>query len=200
MDNKIKKNIEDSIRLKNNLLETNYINQLIEIGNVMVDTIKNKKKLIFCGNGGSAADAQHLTAELLVRLKPNINRASIPAIALAQDLSTITACGNDFGFDFLFERNLKALGQKDDLLICISTSGNSRNLVLAAEYALKAGIKVVGFLGGKGGLLKDKCNYSIIIPSSDTARIQEAHITIGHALMEYLEDNLLKLKFISKIS
>lgn len=200
MDNKIKKNIEDSIRLKNNLLETNYINQLIEIGNVMVDTIKNKKKLIFCGNGGSAADAQHLTAELLVRLKPNINRASIPAIALAQDLSTITACGNDFGFDFLFERNLKALGQKDDLLICISTSGNSRNLVLAAEYALKAGIKVVGFLGGKGGLLKDKCNYSIIIPSSDTARIQEVHITIGHALMEYLEDNLLKLKFISKIS
>ena len=200
MDNKIKKNIEDSIRLKNNLLETNYINQLIEIGNVMVDTIKNKKKLIFCGNGGSAADAQHLTAELLVRLKPNINRDSIPAIALAQDLSTITACGNDFGFDFLFERNLKALGQKDDLLICISTSGNSKNLVLAAEYALKAGIKVVGFLGGKGGLLKDKCNYSIIIPSSDTARIQEAHITIGHALMEYLEDNLLKLKFISKIS
>lgn len=199
MDNKIKKNIEDSIRLKKNLLETNYINQLIEIGNVMVDTIKNKKKLIFCGNGGSAADAQHLTAELLVRLKPNINRASIPAIALAQDLSTITACGNDFGFDFLFERNLKALGQKDDLLICISTSGNSKNLVLAAEYALKAGIKVVGFLGGKGGLLKDKCNYSIIIPSSDTARIQEAHITIGHALMEYLEDNLLKLKFISKI-
>lgn len=199
MDNKIKQNIEDSIRLKNNLLETNYINQLIEIGNVMVDTIKNKKKLIFCGNGGSAADAQHLTAELLVRLKPNINRASIPAIALAQDLSTITACGNDFGFDFLFERNLKALGQKDDLLICISTSGNSKNLVLAAEYALKAGIKVVGFLGGKGGLLKDKCNYSIIIPSSDTARIQEAHITIGHALMEYLEDNLLKLKFISKI-
>ena len=199
MENKIKKNIEDSIRLKNNLLETNYINQLIEIGNVMVDTIKNKKKLIFCGNGGSAADAQHLTAELLVRLKPNINRASIPAIALAQDLSTITACGNDFGFDFLFERNLKALGQKDDLLICISTSGNSKNLVLAAEYALKAGIKVVGFLGGKGGLLKDKCNYSIIIPSSDTARIQEAHITIGHALMEYLEDNLLKLKFISKI-
>ena len=199
MDNKIKKNIEDSIRLKNNLLETNYINQLIEIGNVMVDTIKNKKKLIFCGNGGSAADAQHLTAELLVRLKPNINRDSIPAIALAQDLSTITACGNDFGFDFLFERNLKALGQKDDLLICISTSGNSKNLVLAAEYALKAGIKVVGFLGGNGGLLKDKCNYSIIIPSSDTARIQEAHITIGHALMEYLEDNLLKLKFISKI-
>lgn len=199
MDNKIKQNIEDSIRLKNNLLETNYINQLIEIGNVMVDTIKNKNKLIFCGNGGSAADAQHLTAELLVRLKPNINRASIPAIALAQDLSTITACGNDFGFDFLFERNLKALGQKDDLLICISTSGNSKNLVLAAEYALKAGIKVVGFLGGKGGLLKDKCNYSIIIPSSDTARIQEAHITIGHALMEYLEDNLLKLKFISKI-
>ena len=199
MDNKIKKNIEDSIRLKNNLLETNYINQLTEIGNVMIDTIKNKRKLIFCGNGGSAADAQHLTAELLVRLKPNINRASIPAIALAQDLSTITACGNDFGFDFLFERNLKALGQKDDLLICISTSGNSKNLVLAAEYALKAGIKVVGFLGGKGGLLKDKCNYSIIIPSSDTARIQEAHITIGHALMEYLEDNLLKLKFISKI-
>ena len=200
MDNKIKKNIEDSIRLKNNLLDTNYINQLTEIGNVMVDTIKNKRKLIFCGNGGSAADAQHLTAELLVRLKPNVNRASIPAITLAQDLSTITACGNDFGFDFLFERNLKALGQKDDLLICISTSGNSKNLVLAAEYALKVGIKVVGFLGGKGGLLKDKCNYSIIIPSSDTARIQEAHITIGHALMEYLEDNLLKLKFISKIS
>ena len=166
----------------------------------MIDTIKNKRKLIFCGNGGSAADAQHLTAELLVRLKPNVNRAPIPAITLAQDLSTITACGNDFGFDFLFERNLKALGQKDDLLICISTSGNSKNLVLAAEYALKAGIKVVGFLGGKGGLLKDKCNYSIIIPSSDTARIQEAHITIGHALMEYLEDNLLKLKFISKIS
>lgn len=196
MSNNIKKNIEESIRVKNLLLEDEYINKLIKIGDNLVKTIKNKNKIIFCGNGGSAADAQHLAAELLVRLRPNINRQPIAAIALAQDTSTITACGNDYGFEHLFERNLRAIAQKGDALVCISTSGNSENLLLATNYAINFGIKVIGFLGNEGGELSHKCDLSIIVPSSVTARIQEAHITIGHALMEYLEDKLLEAELI----
>ncbi|MDC3063360.1 SIS domain-containing protein [Alphaproteobacteria bacterium] len=196
MENNFKKNIEESIKLKKLLLEKKFINQLEEIGDELFETIINENKLIFCGNGGSAADAQHLVAELLIRFRSNINRKPLAAISLVQDTSTITACGNDYGFEFLFERNLRALGKKGDLLICISTSGNSKNLLLAADRAHYLGIKVIGLLGNKGGNLGKKCNFSLIVPSSETARIQEAHITIGHALIEYLENRLLQAKLI----
>ncbi len=196
MENNFKKNIEESIKVKKLLLEKKYINQLKEVGDLLFEAIRNENKLIFCGNGGSAADAQHLVAELLVRFRSNINRKPLAAISLVQDTSTITACGNDYGFEFLLERNLRALGNKGDILICISTSGNSRNLILAADYANELGIKVIGLLGNKGGHLSNKCNLSLIVPSSETARIQEAHITIGHALIEYLENKLLEAKLI----
>ena len=113
--------LSSGIKIKSELQKKEYTDSFEIIGNLMVEAIINKKKLLFCGNGGSAADAQHLAAELLVRLRPKVNRNPIAAIALAMDTSTITACGNDFGYERLFERNILALGQKDDVLVCIST-------------------------------------------------------------------------------
>ena len=115
------------------------------------------------------------------------------------DTSTITACGNDFGFERLFERNILALGQKGDILICISTSGMSKNIELAAIAAKSIGVTTCALLGNDGGRLKNVCDYSMVIPSSNTARIQECHIVLGHALMEYLEEKLLESKFIEII-
>ena len=147
---------------------------------------------MLCGNGGSAADAQHLAAEMLIRLRPKNNREGIPAIALAQDTSTITACGNDFGYDKLYERMVSAIGSKGDCLIAISTSGNSENVILAMKVAREMGISVYGFLGCGGGNALEFCDEAFIVPSEDTGRIQESHITAGHALMEYVEDSLLE--------
>ena len=147
---------------------------------------------MLCGNGGSAADAQHLAAEMLVRLRPMNNREGVAAITLAQDISTITACGNDFGFDKLYERMVTSLGKKGDCLIGITTSGNSENVVLAMKAARKMGIKVFGFLGSGGGKALELCDEFFLVPSNDTGRIQEAHITAGHALMEHIEDKLLE--------
>ena len=144
------------------------------------------------GNGGSAADAQHLAAEMLVRLRPMNNREGIAAITLAQDTSTITACGNDFGYEKLYERTLTSLGKEGDCLIGITTSGNSENIILAMKAAKKMNIKVFGFLGCEGGDALKYCDEAFIVPSNDTGRIQEAHITAGHALMEYIEDKLLE--------
>jgi D-sedoheptulose 7-phosphate isomerase len=152
---------------------------------------------MLCGNGGSAADAQHLAAEMLVRLRPMNNREGVAAIALAQDTSTITACGNDFGYDRLYERMVTSLGKKEDCLIGITTSGNSENIILAMKAAKKMGIKVFGFLGSGGGRALELCDVAFVVPSDDTGRIQEAHITAGHALMEYVEDKLLESKFLN---
>ena len=162
------------------------------MGEIASKSIQKNGKIMLCGNGGSAADAQHLAAEMLVRLRPNINRESVPAITLAQDTSTITACGNDFGYDTLYERNLRAFGKKEDCLIGITTSGNSKNVILAMKAAKELKIKVFGFLGCGGGKALKYCDEAFIVPSNETGRIQEAHITAGHALMEYIEDNLLE--------
>jgi len=143
-----------------------------------------------CGNGGSAADAQHLAAELLVRLKSDSNRGPIPAISLALDSSTMTACGNDFSFDYVYERNVRALGNENDCLLVISTSGNSKNLILAINAAKRNKIKVCALLGKDGGECAKLSDYSFIVPSKDTAAIQEAHIVAGHALMEIIENNV----------
>ena len=151
---------------------------------------------MLCGNGGSAADAQHLAAEMLIRLRPNYNRQGVPAIALAQDVSTITACGNDFGFDRLFERVLESLGNSGDVLIAITTSGNSMNVIKAMQLAREMNIIVFGFLGAGGGKALELCDEAFLVPSSDTGRIQESHITAGHALMEYIEDQLLQDGFL----
>lgn len=144
-----------------------------------------------CGNGGSAADAQHLVAELLIRLRPWINRPPIAAITLAQDTSTLTACGNDFSFEQIYERVVLGLGKPGDCLLGISTSGNSENIVLAMQAARRMGISVLGLLGNDGGLCKKECDVSFIVPSSDTAAIQESHIVAGHALMEFVENEII---------
>ena len=151
-------------------------------------------KILFCGNGGSAADAQHLAAEFIVRLRPHINRNPIPALTLAQDTSTITACGNDYSFDDIFLRSFQALVKKNDVLICISTSGNSKNILKVLKEAKKKNIYSVCFLGKGGGKAKKISNKSLIIPSNNTARIQECHIFLGHFILENVEDLIISKK------
>jgi D-sedoheptulose 7-phosphate isomerase len=148
-------------------------------------------KLFFCGNGGSAADSQHLATELLVRLRGSCERVSLPAIALTLDPAMLTAAGNDYGFDQVFERPLRGLGRPGDMLFGITTSGRSRNVLRALEAAREIGIVTVGFLGGDGMPASGLCDHALIVPDTETARIQECHITIGHAILELLEDRLV---------
>ena len=154
--------------------------------------IKLGGKLMLCGNGGSAADAQHLSAEYLVRLRPNVNRKPIPAISLAQDTSTLTACGNDYDFSDVFRRPFQALAKKNDVLIAITTSGNSLNVIKVLKDAHSKKITTIGFLGGSGGKCKKFCDIKLIVPSKSTARIQECHIFLGHFIFEQVENLFLK--------
>jgi D-sedoheptulose 7-phosphate isomerase len=179
-----------SIKVKKECLEQGF-SDLYIMAEKISKSILSSGKLLLCGNGGSAADAQHLAAELLVRLRPNINRAPISAIALSLDISTITACGNDYSFDDIFERNLRAIGRPGDCLLAISTSGNSNNIINAMKAAPDLDIHVFGFLGKGGGQCLTLCENAFLVPSDDTAAIQESHITAGHALMEAVEDNIL---------
>jgi D-sedoheptulose 7-phosphate isomerase len=152
---------------------------------------------MLCGNGGSAADAQHLAAELVVRLRPKYNRRGLPAIALAMDTSTITACGNDYSYDMLFTRTLESIGNSGDCLLGITTSGNSQNIFNALDLAKKMNIKALGFLGAGGGKVLELCDEVFLVPGDETGRVQECHITAGHALMEYIEDQLIEKKYMS---
>jgi D-sedoheptulose 7-phosphate isomerase len=186
---------------KNRLLEALKIlnNEILTIEDI-IDSIVNhvliKGKILLCGNGGSAADAQHLAAEFLVRLRPHVDRKPIAAISLAMDTSTITACGNDYSFDKLFSRNLEALSAKNDILIVISTSGNSKNILNVLKTAKKLKIFSIGLLGNNGGHAKKLCNKSIVVKSKNTATIQESQIFLGHYIFEEVEKKLLKIKFI----
>ena len=179
---------------QNRVVNYNFIddittkNKLIKLVNIITDCLIDGKKLIVCGNGGSAADAQHLAAEFLVRLRPHVNRHPLPALTLVQDTSTITACGNDYDFNDIFLRPFQALAKKNDILFCISTSGNSKNILKVLKEAKKQKIYSVGLLGNNGGLAKRLANKSLIIPSNSTARIQECHIFLGHFILEQLEN------------
>ena len=188
----LKKSIKESNDLKkillNNLKELNNI--IFEISN----SVKKGGKILLCGNGGSAADAQHLAAEFLVRLKPGLNRNPIPAISLATDTSTLTACSNDYSFTKIFSRNLEALANVKDVLIIISTSGNSKNIIDVLKTSKKIKIKSIGFLGSSGGKAKKLCDHKIIFKSNDVARIQENHIFLGHFIFEQVEKILIKKK------
>lgn len=156
----------------------------------LVDSFRNGKKLLLCGNGGSAADCQHIAAEFVIRLSHHIQRPSLPAIALTTDTSNLTAGGNDIGWENVFARSIEGLGNAGDVLIAISTSGNSPNIIKAVEQAKSKNIFVVGFLGGTGGKLKDKVDLPIVIPSANTQRIQEGHITVAHIICELVEAEL----------
>jgi D-sedoheptulose 7-phosphate isomerase len=158
-------------------------------GGAIVSALRQGRKLLLFGNGGSAADAQHLAAEFVGHYVTE--RAPLPAIALTTDSSVLTAIGNDYGFDEIFARQVRALGRSGDVAIAISTSGRSRNVILAVEAAREAGLATVALTGGDGGNLAPIVDVAIVVPSATTARIQECHITIGHVLCEYADAELL---------
>ncbi len=189
----------ESIALKQKVIDTGILKDLSHIADVISDSIANGGRLYLCGNGGSAADAQHLAAELLIRLRSSVNRDSLPALSLATDISSVTACGNDYGFDDIFARPLAGLGRAGDVLLGITTSGKSPNVIKAFVKAREMGIKTIGFLGDSGLPALDYCDLAFLVPSMDTARIQEVHITAGHALMEAIEDGLLTCGYINHL-
>jgi D-sedoheptulose 7-phosphate isomerase len=154
------------------------------------EALAHGRKVLLCGNGGSAADAQHLATELVIRLSPSIRRPGLPAIALTTDTSTLTAGANDIGYDNVFARAVEALGNEGDVLIGISTSGTSESVNRALRKAREKKMKTIGFLGKDGGSAKDLADLSLIVPSNDTQRIQEGHITIGHIIFQQTEQEL----------
>jgi D-sedoheptulose 7-phosphate isomerase len=159
------------------------------IGKTLVDALRSRGKLIFFGNGGSAADAQHLAAEFTGHFIRD--REPVAAIALSTDTSALTAIGNDYGFEHVFERQVRALGRKGDVAVAISTSGNSPNVLRAVDAAHSIGIRVIAFTGRGGGKLAEQADIALVIPSESTARIQECHITVGHILCEYVDEELI---------
>lgn len=154
-------------------------------------SLRGGGKLLFCGNGGSAADSQHLATEMLIRLRGSVERPSIAALALTLDPAMLTAVGNDYGYDMAFERPLRGLGRKGDVLFGITTSGRSPNVVRALTAAREMGIVTVGLLGGAGEPAIAHCDHVLLVPDKETARIQECHIALGHAVLELLEDRLV---------
>jgi D-sedoheptulose 7-phosphate isomerase len=160
----------------------------IETLAVLEHGVRRGGKLLLFGNGGSAADAQHIAAELIIRYKAD--RAAISALALTTDTSALTACGNDLGFDALFERQIEGLGREGDVAVGISTSGNSANVLRGLRQARAMGLQTVGLTGGTGGQMRTLCDALIVVPTPVTARIQEMHITIGHVLCKALEQRL----------
>ncbi len=187
MRDKIKDLLLESIQLHEELLR-NYISQIIEITELAIDCLKKGGKVMLCGNGGSASDSQHIAAELVGRFKKD--RTALPSIALTTNTSILTALANDYGYEVVFAKQVEALGQKNDLLIGISTSGKAKNVANAMRQAKKMGIKTIALTGGDGGDLAKLADVSMIIPSSVTARVQEAHITIGHIVCDLIEQSV----------
>ncbi len=190
IETQFKNQLNDNINSHMNMLK--MFDEILDSIQIIKKKLQKGGKLLFCGNGGSAADSQHLAAEFIVRLRPHLNRDPIPALSLAQDISTLTACGNDYSFEDIFVRPFKALAKKDDVLICISTSGNSKNVLKVLKIAKKSKIYSICFLGKNGGKAKKICNKPLIVSSQNTARIQECHIFLGHFILEKVEDLLLK--------
>lgn len=159
--------------------------QVVEVANALRASLQNGGKLLIMGNGGSAADSQHIAAEIVGRYKKE--RRGMPAIALTTDTSILTSVGNDYGYDYIFARQIEALCRPEDIVIGITTSGNSKNVVNAIIEANSIGATTVGLTGGTGGKLLELCKFNLVMPSSETPRIQEAHIFIGHSLCDMLE-------------
>jgi len=185
----IAQELRDSAALKLCVAETQgpIIQAMLEC---VWESMQQGGKLLLCGNGGSAADAQHLATECMVRLEAE--RPPLPAIALTTDTSLLTAAGNDHGFETIFARQVTGLGRPGDVLLAISTSGNSLNVVRAVEAAQQRGLHTLGLLGKDGGRLKDMVHIALVVPSSNTQRIQEVHITVGHILCGALEQRILR--------
>lgn len=181
----IEKIFFDSIKVKQDTLSLN-LNKIVEAVSEINKTLNQEGKLIFFGNGGSAADSQHIAAEFIGRFQKE--RKSLAAIALTTDTSILTALGNDYSFDIVFSRQLEGIAKPEDLVIALSTSGNSRNVIEGVKQAKKMGIKVISLTGCGGGKLASLSDISLIVPSETTARIQESHMCIAHAICELIEN------------
>ena len=185
------KNIQESIRLKTELLgNKEIINNSNMIAEKIVECYKNGNKVYFCGNGGSFADAQHLSAELSGRFY--FDREPLEVVLLSSNVSYLTAVGNDYSYSDIFSREIRSSIKEGDVLICFSTSGKSKNVIKAIEVARLKGSYVVSFIGNDGGEMKDISDVNLIIPSSDTARIQECHTLLGHTILEIVENKMFK--------
>jgi D-sedoheptulose 7-phosphate isomerase len=186
---KIKNIIQASIETKQRLLKDASLLQCIQkVADVITEAFRNGKRVYFCGNGGSAADAQHLAAEFSGRFYTD--RKALPAEALHCNTSYLTAVANDYGYDHVFARMIDGIGEKGDVLVGLSTSGNSPNIIKAFEVAREKKLTTVAFTGLSGGKMKALSNFLLNIPSNDTPRIQECHITVGHIICQLVEENL----------
>ena len=185
----IKDSLAESSEVKLKI-EKECMNDILSAVNVLTNSFKTGNKLLLCGNGGSAADCQHIATEFVIRLSHDIDRPAIPAIALTTDTSNLTAGGNDIGFENVFARSIQGLGNTEDVLLAISTSGNSPNIIKAIKAAKEKDMKVIGFLGGNGGKIKSLVDVQVIIPSYNVQRIQEGHITVAHIICELVENEL----------
>jgi D-sedoheptulose 7-phosphate isomerase len=180
----VKNALYDSLKVKEDFINNN-ITEIILVAEKIVLAFTNDRKLMLCGNGGSAADAQHIAAEFINRFE--LERPPLPAIALTTDTSVITCIGNDYSFNDIFSKQVKAIGLEDDILMAISTSGNSPNILSAAKVAKDMGIYVVGLIGNDGGKLKGLVDSCLIVNSASTARIQESHILAGHIICKLVD-------------
>lgn len=181
--------LQDSINVKQQLLaDGNTLTQIADVAQRCIDALRSGNKIIFAGNGGSASDAQHIAAELVGRFEKD--RPGLPAMALTTNASQLTALSNDYGYDAVFSRQLQAMGKEGDVFFGLSTSGSSSNVLAAIEVAREQGLIVVGMTGESGGQMKSLCDVCLCVPSKNTARIQESHITIGHILCAEIEQVL----------
>jgi len=181
--------INESVRTFTNISKDQHQVVLIEdITNTILNAFKSNNKLLLCGNGGSAADAQHIAAELSGRFE--IDRKPLNAEALHVNSSFVTAVANDYGYEEVYSRMVEAIGKNGDILLALSTSGNSKNIIRAIEKANSLGLITIGFSGNDGGAMQNLCKYNLIIPSDNTARIQEAHILVGHIICKLIEQKM----------
>ncbi|MFA9374252.1 MAG: D-sedoheptulose 7-phosphate isomerase [Poseidonibacter sp.] len=186
MKQTISNEFQSHLETINNVIN-NMEDELVKASTLAVNTLKNGNKILLCGNGGSAADAQHIAAELTGRYKSE--RRGLPGIALTTDTSALTAIGNDYGYDRVFDRQVEALANKGDLIIGISTSGNSENIISALKLAKDLGCSTLGFSGKDGGKMNEVCDVNLIVPSNNTPRIQEMHILFGHTICQIIDDS-----------
>lgn len=185
----INRSLSESSAVKQRIMK-HCTDSIVQAIDALVESVRNGGKVLLCGNGGSAADAQHLATEFVIRLDPSVQRPGIPAIALTTDTSNLTAGANDLGFDHVFARSVEALGRSGDVLIGITTSGRSESVNNAFRKAREKGMRCIGLLGKDGGPAKELVDVAIIIPSDDTQRIQEGHITVGHIVFQEVEREL----------
>ena len=190
MKDKIRKAFEESINVKEKFAEEKNLDKIIEVAKAIANAFNDGKKLILFGNGGSSTDASHIAAEFTNRFKKD--RPGLPAIALNTDMAVITSIANDYDFSEVFAKQLKALANEGDVVIAISTSGNSPNILKAMDVAKKKKLTTVAFTGLKGEKLASKATYTFIVPSDNTPRIQETHITLGHIICQMVEEILFE--------